>query len=108
MLEIDKYNLRREYKFYAKTPWVGEAVAIKKDITHKRLNIRTTIQLVALVVYLIGKGKGTVCSIYLSPTDQVPEKDMVDLQEQLPAIMILLGDFNAHNPLWGSNKISTR
>ena len=41
----------------------GITVAIKKVIKHKRLNIRTTIQVVALEVYLIGKGKRTVCSI---------------------------------------------
>ena len=40
-----------------------------KDVTHKRLNIRTTIQVVALEVYLIRKEKRTVCSIYLRPTD---------------------------------------
>ena len=38
-----------------------------------------------------------------TPTDQVTEKDMRDL----PALMILLGDFNVHNPLWGSEKMST-
>ena len=35
------------------------------------------------------------------------EEDIRDL-EQLSAPMILLGDFNAHNPLWGSKKMSTR
>ena len=77
----------------------GTIVAIKKKITHKRLNIRTNIQVVALEVYLIGKGKRTVYSIYLLPTDQVTEDDMRDLLEQLPAPIILLGDFNTHNPL---------
>ena len=42
------------------------------------------------------------------PTDQVTEEDKRDLLEQLPAPMILLGDFNTHNPLWGgSEKKST-
>ena len=57
----------------------GTAVAIKKDITHKRLNIRTTIQVVALAVYLIEKGKRTVFSIYLPPLDQMTEEVMRDL-----------------------------
>merc|ERR1711976_637296 len=48
------------------------------------------------------------CSIYLPPTEQVTEQDLIDLLEQLPAPLILLGDFNAHNPLWGSEKMSTR
>ena len=65
--------------------------------------------MVALEVYLIGNGKTTVCFIYLSPTDQVTEEDDIrELLEQLPAPMILLGDFNAHNTLWGSEKMSTR
>ena len=60
------------------------------------------------MVYMAGKRKITICSIYLPPRDQVTEEDMKDLLEQLPAPMILLGDFNAHNPLWGSEKISIR
>ena len=108
MLENDKYSLGREYEFYAKipSPRIREAVAIKKGITHKRLNIKTTIQVVALKFYLIEKGKRTVCSIYLPSTDQVTEEDMRDLLEQLPVPMILLGDFNSHNPL--RKKINTR
>ena len=74
MLENDKYNLGKEYKFYVTTPWGrrskgGTAVAIKKDITHERLNIKTPIQVVVLEVYLVGKVKRTVCSIYLPPPD---------------------------------------
>ena len=57
-------------------PRVGK-VAIKKEITHKRLVIRTTIQVVALEVYLIGKGKRTVCSICLPTTNQVTDEDMI-------------------------------
>ena len=103
-----------KYEFYATTtPRVreareGTAFAIKKDIKQKKLNIRTTIQVVALEIYLIGKWKITVCSIYLPTTDQVTEADMRDLLEQLITPMILLGDFNAHNPLWESENVSTK
>ena len=45
-------------------------------------------------------GKRTICLM--------TEVDMRDLLEQLPAPMILLGDFNAYNPLWGSEKMNTR
>ena len=48
MLENVKYNLGREYNFYATFPPAqrskeGTAVAIRKEITHKILNIRTII-----------------------------------------------------------------
>ena len=32
------------------------------------------------------------------------EEETRDLLKQLSAPMILLGDFNTHNPLWGSQK----
>ena len=82
----------------------GAALLIKKEITNKRLNIKTTLQLVALELYLVGKRKRTICSIYLPPTDQMTEEDKKGQLEQLTAPMIQLGDFNAHNPLWGSEK----
>ena len=49
MLENVKYNLGREYKFYSKIPLDqrskgGAVVAIKKEIAHKKLNIRTTLE----------------------------------------------------------------
>ena len=57
---------------------------------------------------MAGKRKRTASSIYLPPTHLLTEEDMRDLLEQLPAPMILLGDFSAQNPLWGNEKISTR
>ena len=36
------------------------------------------------------------------------EEDMRDLLEHFSAPMILLGDFNLHKPLWGSEKMNTR
>ena len=53
---------------------------------------------------MVEKRNRKICSIYLPPIDQVTEEDMIDLLEQLQAPMILLVDFNSHNPLWGSKK----
>ena len=77
----------------------GTAIVVRKDINHNRLNLRTTLQVVALEICLVGRGKRILCSIYLPPTDQITEEELIDLLEQLPAHMILLGDFNAHNQL---------
>ena len=59
--------MRREYEFYA-TP-LGRRSKGGTTVAYKRLNIRTIIQVVALEVYFIGRGRRTVCSIYLLPTD---------------------------------------
>ena len=57
MLENVKYNLGRKYDFYATiTPGQrskgGTAVKIRKEIAHKRPNIRTTFQVVLRFEYL--------------------------------------------------------
>ena len=86
----------------------GTAVAIKKDITHENKYKNNHPGGSSGGLSRIGKGKRTVYFIYLPPTDHVTEEDMRELLEQLLAPMILLGDFNTHNPLWGSKKMSTR
>ena len=103
---ILKTLLRREYEFSALVPpgqrskgWT--AIAIRKEIPHKRLTIRITFHVVALRVYLTRRG---ICSIYLLSTEQKWEEDMRNFLYHLPTHMIMMGDFNAHNPLRGSEK----
>ena len=50
----------------------------------------------------------TVCSIYISPSLQITHGDLIDIVNQLPTPIILLGDFNAHNYLWGGNTTDAR
>ena len=104
MLENVKYNLGRKYNFYTtispgQRSKGGIAVSIRKDIAHKRLNIRTALQMAVLEVYLVGKGKEQYAQYIYFPTDQVTEEDLRHCLEQLPVPIILLGDFNAENPL---------
>ncbi|GBL79203.1 putative RNA-directed DNA polymerase from transposon X-element [Araneus ventricosus] len=45
----------------------------------------------------------TVCSVYLPPHDVISQQDLDTLVDQLPTPFILLGDFNGHSTLWGSD-----
>lgn len=45
----------------------------------------------------------TICNIYCPPHQNYTSKDILDIQKQLPKPYLLLGDFNAHGQLWGSN-----
>lgn len=44
-----------------------------------------------------------MCSIYIPPNHCLKEDELANLIFQLPHPYILVGDFNAHNNLWGSN-----
>ena len=50
----------------------------------------------------------TVCNIYLPPSLDVNFSDLKHLFEQLPAPFVLIGDFNAHSPLWGDVRRDSR
>ena len=50
----------------------------------------------------------TVCTIYLPPNDTLQQQDLNNLIMQLPSPFLILGDFNAHSPLWGSPDTNTR
>ena len=50
----------------------------------------------------------TVCNIYLPQSVPVRGADLYHLFEQLPRPFIVVGDFNSHNPLWGSDHCDSR
>lgn len=46
--------------------------------------------------------------VYLPPGSPPSTLDITNLLEQVPKPVLLIGDMNAHHPLWGSSKISSR
>ena len=64
------------------------------------------IQAVAVEVYL--HRKVTVCSIYSSRSLTISEEKRTQLFLQLPPPVILMGDFNAYNELWGNSTTDCR
>ncbi|GBO29232.1 putative RNA-directed DNA polymerase from transposon X-element [Araneus ventricosus] len=70
------------------------------------LNLHTSLQAVAVQVHF--RTLVTVCCIYLPPSDIISQDDLNILVDQLPAPFILLGDFNGHSTLWGSDSTNSR
>ena len=73
---------------------------------HSQIRLDTTLQGMAVRVSL--HKTLSVGSLYLSPGSALDKNKLMCLINQLPRPAIVLGDFNAHNPLWGSAKISPR
>ena len=78
----------------------GVAILIR-DAPHSPVSLNTTLQAVAVRVTL--HRPVTVCSVYIAPTSRLDPILLENLVRQLPSPFLLLGDFNAHSPLWGNN-----
>ena len=79
----------------------GAAIIVNKAIHHTVVQLNTPLQAVA-VRAILDKAI-TICSIYLPGADGFTNNSLQNIIDQLPTPFLLLGDFNAHNPLWGGN-----
>ncbi|GBN12420.1 hypothetical protein AVEN_245416-1 [Araneus ventricosus] len=77
-----------------------------KDEPSTPLTLHTSLQ--AVDVQDHARTLVTVCSVYLPPHDVISEQDLDALVDQLPAPFLLLGDFNGHSTLWGSDVTNSR
>jgi hypothetical protein len=50
----------------------------------------------------------TLCCLYLSPSLQWTLSDLIGLYDQLPHPVIFCGDFNAHSPVWGPQRLDAK
>src|SRR5206468_10655907 len=87
-------------------PHGGVSVLIKKNIPHSQILLNTHLQAVAATVSC--HRPISVVSIYFPPHSDVNEKDLDDLMLQLPSPVLIMGDFNAHSPVWGGDKLDAR
>ena len=83
----------------------GVGLFIREDIPYEEINLRTSLTAVAARVTI--KSTFTVCNIYLPPSQNVYLNDLNALYQQLPQPTLILGDFNAHSPLWGHISTTT-
>src|SRR5262249_21328773 len=84
----------------------GVCLLTKSTVSSSPVQLNTSLEAVAVRVFL--NRLITVCSIYISPNQILSAQDFEDLINQLPRPFLVLGDFNAHHPLWGSPDINPR
>src|SRR5207253_5318438 len=84
----------------------GVAVLVHTSVPCQKMNIRTTLQAVAVQVSM--PMLVTVCSLYLPPDATFGIADLDALVAQLPKPYLLLGDFNSHHTLWGSRHVDAK
>ena len=107
-----KFNIKK-FRAYLKNlnieegqhPHGGVAIFVKSHISSYQVQLTTALQAVAVSVKF--HKRITLCSLYLPPAQaatkaqvQSLKRELQGLFDQLPRPFIVLGDFNAHHPLW--------
>ena len=80
-------------------PQGGAGILVRKTIPHSVIPLNTTLQAMACRTSI--PQPITLCSIYLPPPSAWTHADLISIILQLPSPVLLLGDFNAHDSLWG-------
>lgn len=78
----------------------GVATLIHKNFYSEEIIINSNFQVTAATIYF--PFKISICNIYIPPSQPLNKQDLINLINQIPKPILLCGDFNAHNNLWGS------
>jgi len=105
-LRLPRFNCYRKDGHYNRMPHGGVSIYIHEHIPHNVIQIDTPIQAIAVRVN-IGQ-LITICNVYSSRSHTLSEELLNTLYNQLPPPVILVGDFNGFNPLWGCNSVDVR
>ncbi|KAI5742864.1 hypothetical protein M8J77_012058 [Diaphorina citri] len=100
------YDLYRQDYTGGRVACGGVCTYIHDSCFSKQLIINSNLQCIAVQVKIPQFPQPiSICNIYTPNTPQsirYSEPDLTAIKRQLPSPFIILGDFNAHNPLWGS------
>ena len=86
----------------------GVALYVTNSLPQHETVIRSPLNVVAVTVRLFEKDV-LFLSLYLPPNSPVvTQSALANLFSQMPENCVVLGDFNAHNPIWGSLRLTRR
>ena len=86
----------------------GVLIATHNTYFTEIIPLQTHLQVVAVKLYIESNKFVSICSIYLHSNNNINIQELNNVINQLPHPFIITGDFNGHNPMWGSQKIDIR
>lgn len=84
----------------------GTSILVKNSYHCELINVTTNLQAVAVKLWC--PESVTICSVYIPPDFALTQNDISTLISQLPTPYIIVGDFNSHNRIWGSDHSNNR
>ena len=91
---------------YSETACGGVAIFVKDSFSCEEYKIQTNLQAVAIKIFY--PIKFILCNIYLPGSNFVSQNEIENIIQQFDSPFMLVGDFNCHNYIWGSNRVDRR
>ena len=88
-------------------PCGGVLIYIKKGLYHRVVQIDSHLQATAVEVTL-GGTPITILSVYVPGNNHLTTRDLSNLIRNIRGQILITGDFNGHNYMWGSPDADTR
>lgn len=102
---LKNYSIFRKDFSHGLSACGGVALLAKSNYSPRSVQLQSELQAIATTL-TVANLELTFCSIYLPPDQKVSENQLKNVTRQLPKPFLLCGDFNSHNPLWGSDKMN--
>lgn len=84
----------------------GVAIYIKDHIPYQEVIIQSNIEVSA--IRILSPVQINICNIYLPNSYKFAEQEVTDIINKMQKPFLIMGDFNSHNRIWGSNKTDSR
>ena len=97
--------IRRDGHFNV-TSHGGVALFIHESIPFRPLHLACELQAVAAVVQL--RTPTSICCVYASRSHPLTRDTLLEIINALPPPLIIMGDFNSYNTLWGCDTTDAR
>lgn len=104
---LNNYNIEYKNIYDAHISSGGVLIAIKQQYEYEIIDINTSLQAIIIKVY--NPIVFYLCTIYLPPQyDREIMKHFEELISKIPQPFLIVGDFNAKNPIWGDKNTDSR
>ena len=84
----------------------GLALLVSNNVQFSNLQLRTNI--LAQAIEIKSDVTFVIINTYISPTDQISERDLLTLISSINKPVLIMGDLNAWSPEWGSRTFNSR
>jgi ribonuclease HI len=105
-VRIPNYSCEKTEGHFNRRSHGGVALYIHESVPYSPIELNTPLQAVAINAQL--HKPMTICSIYNSRSHELTSANLINLFNQLPQPVMILGDLNGYNRLWGGQTTDAR